>query len=183
MSQYGKRTFMSLFKSTGTQEPNTGPRLAPLPLQETAKSRHPEYEPVKVFMRRKNHKAAARRWQDEQEQAGGNGDFSDLVDQLVAEYLRGGRDGSITQSVKSRLNGNGRIIIPAPIRQEMGLKAGDAVVMTFEAGVLRIESHMTRVHRIQEEFKQFSKPGILASDELVAERREETRRETEKERG
>ncbi|MGA2277112.1 MAG: AbrB/MazE/SpoVT family DNA-binding domain-containing protein [Terracidiphilus sp.] len=81
--------------------------------------------------------------------------------------------------VSSKINENGRIVIPAAIRQEMGLKAGDTVSMDFEEGVLRIETHRARIRRIQREIAQFAKPGILASDELIAERREEARREEE----
>ncbi len=51
--------------------------------------------------------------------------------------------------------------------------------MSLEDGVLRIESHLSRIRRIQEEFKKFATPGTLASDELIAERREEARREME----
>ncbi|MGO8932498.1 MAG: AbrB/MazE/SpoVT family DNA-binding domain-containing protein [Terracidiphilus sp.] len=83
------------------------------------------------------------------------------------------------QSVTSRVNDNGRIVIPANIRKSMGLRPGDVVVMSLEDGVLRIESHLSRIRRIQEEFKKFATPGTLASDELIAERREEARREME----
>jgi AbrB family looped-hinge helix DNA binding protein len=79
----------------------------------------------------------------------------------------------------ARLNDNGRIVIPAEIRQKMELKPGDTVVMTLEDDVLRIESHRARIRRIQEEFKRFAKPGVLMSDELIADRREEARREME----
>lgn len=89
-------------------------------------------------------------------------------------------DNDIAQvSATSRLNDNGRIVIPAKIRKSMGLKAGDVVVMSLEDGVLRIESHLARIRRIQEEFKKFATPGTLASDELIADRREEARREME----
>jgi AbrB family looped-hinge helix DNA binding protein len=81
--------------------------------------------------------------------------------------------------VKARLNENGRIVIPAAMRKQMGLKTGDAVLMTLEDGVLRIESHRARIRKIQEEFKQFARPGVLVSDELVADRREEARQEME----
>ena len=37
--------------------------------------------------------------------------------------------------------------------------------------------------RIQEEFKKFATPGTLASDELIADRREEARREMEESLG
>ena len=83
------------------------------------------------------------------------------------------------RSVRSKINQNGRIVIPAAIRQEMGLKAGESVLMEVEDGVLRIESYRARIRRIQREIAQFAKPGILASDELIAERREEARREIE----
>lgn len=61
----------------------------------------------------------------------------------------------------------------------MGLKPGDAVIMSLEDGVLRIEPHLARIRRIQEEFKKFANPEALASDELISERREEARREME----
>jgi len=46
-------------------------------------------------------------------------------------------------------------------------------------GVLRIESQLARVRRIQEDFKKFATPGTLASDELIADRRQEAQREME----
>ncbi|MGB6719147.1 MAG: AbrB/MazE/SpoVT family DNA-binding domain-containing protein [Terracidiphilus sp.] len=86
---------------------------------------------------------------------------------------------TIDENVTARLNGNGRIVIPAGIRKQMGLKPGDTLFLTIENGVLKIESHRARIRKIQEEFKKFAKPGVLASDELIAGRREEARREME----
>lgn len=80
---------------------------------------------------------------------------------------------------KAPLSPNGRIVIPAAIRQEMGFAAGDTLLMDVEDGVLRIESYPARIRRIQREFAPYAKPGVLASDELIAERREEARREEE----
>ena len=81
---------------------------------------------------------------------------------------------------KARINENGRIVIPAEIRAKMDLKPGDFVLMKLdEDGVLRIESHMARIRRIQEELRPYGKPGVLMSDELIADRREEARREME----
>jgi AbrB family looped-hinge helix DNA binding protein len=80
---------------------------------------------------------------------------------------------------KARIGANGRIVIPAAIREQLGVKAGDTVLMDAEGGVLRIESHLSRIRRIQRELAPYRKPGILASDELIAERREEARREEE----
>ena len=87
---------------------------------------------------------------------------------------------TIQRSVSSKINQNGRIVIPAAIREQMGLKAGDTVLMEVEDGVLRMESHRARIRRIQEEFKKIIPPGgMLMSDELIAEHREEARREEE----
>jgi len=81
--------------------------------------------------------------------------------------------------VRCKINQNGRIVIPAAIRHEMGLKPGDSLLMEVEDGVLRIESYLARIRRIQREFAQYRRPGVLASDELIAERREEARPEEE----
>lgn len=86
---------------------------------------------------------------------------------------------STSVSAHAKINANGRIVIPSKLRQEMGVKPGDGVVMTVENGVLRMESYFSVIQRIQEEFRPFRKPGALASEELIAERREEARRELE----
>jgi AbrB family looped-hinge helix DNA binding protein len=80
---------------------------------------------------------------------------------------------------KAPLSPNGRIVIPAAIRQELGFAPGDTLLMDVEDGVLRIESYPARIRRIQREFAKYVRPGILASDELIAERRQEFRREEE----
>jgi AbrB family looped-hinge helix DNA binding protein len=80
---------------------------------------------------------------------------------------------------KAPLSANGRIVIPAAIREEMGFAPGDTLLMDVEDGVLRVESYRARIRRIQREFAKYAKPGILASDELIADRREEACREKE----
>jgi len=83
------------------------------------------------------------------------------------------------KSVSSKINQNGRIVIPAALRRQMGIKAGESVLMEVEDGVLRMESHPARIRRIQESLKQYIQPGRLLSDELIADRREEARLEEE----
>jgi AbrB family looped-hinge helix DNA binding protein len=82
-------------------------------------------------------------------------------------------------SSTTKINENGRILIPSAIREQMALKAGDSVVLTFENGVLRVESYLAIVRKIQEDFKPFRKPGVSMVDEFIAEKREEARREME----
>lgn len=81
---------------------------------------------------------------------------------------------------RARINANGRIVIPAPMRQQMGLAEGEAVSLELQDGVLRIESYRYRIRRIQQEFKKLiPEGGMLMSDQLIADRREEARREME----
>jgi addiction module HigA family antidote len=51
-------------------------------VQMKGKSSHPEFEPVKVFVRKKTHKSAQRKWEDTH-----GGDFSDLVEHLLTKYV------------------------------------------------------------------------------------------------
>jgi AbrB family looped-hinge helix DNA binding protein len=79
----------------------------------------------------------------------------------------------------TKLNENGRILIPAAIREQMGIKPGDSVVLTLEDGVLRVESYRATIRKMQQEMQQYKKPGVSVTDEFIAERREEARRERE----
>ncbi len=76
---------------------------------------------------------------------------------------------------KTDLSANGRIVIPAAIREVLGIKPGDAIVLEAEDGVLRIESFKQRLGRIQDELIRLVGPERSLADELIAERREEAR--------
>lgn len=78
---------------------------------------------------------------------------------------------------KTALSANGRIVIPAAIREQMGLAPGDTLLMEVEDGVLRVESFDARLARIQDELVQLAGPERMLSDELIAERRAEAWRE------
>jgi AbrB family looped-hinge helix DNA binding protein len=81
--------------------------------------------------------------------------------------------------VAGKINANGRIVIPAAIRRQMGIKPGESVLMDVEDGVLRMESHRARIRRVQESLRHLIPPERCLSDELIADRREEARREME----
>jgi AbrB family looped-hinge helix DNA binding protein len=78
---------------------------------------------------------------------------------------------------RALMSANGRIVIPAALRQELGMAPGDTLLMQVEDGVLRIESYSARIRRIQQSLQQLISPDRTLSDELIAERREEARRE------
>jgi AbrB family looped-hinge helix DNA binding protein len=80
----------------------------------------------------------------------------------------------------TRINANGRIVIPAAMREKLGLLKDDSIVMEVEDGVLRIESYLSRIRRIQAEFAHLAPVGgLLASDALIMERRQEAQLENE----
>ena len=80
---------------------------------------------------------------------------------------------------RASINQNGRIVIPAQIRQKLGLNPGDMLYLTAEGDTLKIESHRARIRRVQDSLRRLIPPDRLLSDELIADRREEAWRETE----
>src|ERR1700685_1546651 len=78
---------------------------------------------------------------------------------------------------KAPLSPNGRIVIPAAIREQMGFAPGDMLLMEVEDGVLRVESFDARLARIQDELVELVGPERMISDELIAARRAEAWRE------
>ena len=101
------------------------------------------------------------------------------VKDVLNGQVRLSEGGSPQERAKTRISPNGRIVIPAAIRQHLGVKPGDPVLMEVEDGVLRIESYPSRIARIQRELAKQIPPGVSLADELIAERREEARRERE----
>ena len=78
---------------------------------------------------------------------------------------------------QTQIGEKGRIVIPAAMREALGMKEGDAVLLRVEEGELRITTRRARIRRAQERIRQFVKPGVLLSEELSAERREAARHE------
>jgi AbrB family looped-hinge helix DNA binding protein len=75
------------------------------------------------------------------------------------------------------LGESGRIVLPAAIRKELGLKAGDRLTVTSDDGAIRILSRQMALDSIRADIirQRGSLKGIL--DEFLAERREEAARE------
>jgi AbrB family looped-hinge helix DNA binding protein len=81
---------------------------------------------------------------------------------------------------KGKVDSAGRVLIPAPLRQKLGVQPGATVSITEgRAGRIVLESTMAAVHEAQEYFCSLAPPTEVWSDELIAERRKEARREIE----
>lgn len=77
------------------------------------------------------------------------------------------------------LGESGRIVLPAAIRKELDLKAGDRLTVSSDQGAIRILSRKMALASIRADIikQRGSLAGVL--DEFLAERREEAARENE----
>ena len=76
-----------------------------------------------------------------------------------------------------KLGVDGRLIIPASARRELGLEPGDAVVLESDGISLLIRSAQTVLEEAQSYFTQFATPGVSVVDDLIAERRRDAQHE------
>ncbi len=74
----------------------------------------------------------------------------------------------------------GRVVLPAALRERLGVGEGDKLVLTVQPdGSVKLVSVRDAVRRARGLFAQLAPPGVSLVDELIAERREEARREDE----
>jgi len=83
----------------------------------------------------------------------------------------------MNHEARTRINENGRVVIPAPFRKALGMNIGDEVVLRLEDDELRILTVKRRLERARQLVRKHVKPGTSLVDELIAERREAARRE------
>ena len=85
--------------------------------------------------------------------------------------------GTETTETRLRVNENGRVVIPASFRKALGINIGDEVVLQIDDDELRITTVKRRVQRAQRLVRKHVKAGTSLVDELIAERREASKRE------
>lgn len=76
-----------------------------------------------------------------------------------------------------RVSDKGRVIIPAPMREALGIKPGGVVDFQLGKGELRISTMESRLRRAQENVRKYIPAGVSLADELSAERREAAKHE------
>lgn len=74
----------------------------------------------------------------------------------------------------------GRVVIPAPIRRELGIEEGTELLARVEGDGLVLEPRSAAVRRLQELVTSVVPRDVSLVDELIAERRDEARREQAK---
>lgn len=73
----------------------------------------------------------------------------------------------------------GRLVIPSEIRREMGISPGDVLLALVDDQRLVLEKREAVLKRLLQRFERIPAEVSLA-DELIAERRSESRREEER---
>jgi AbrB family looped-hinge helix DNA binding protein len=65
---------------------------------------------------------------------------------------------------------NGRLVIPAAMRESLGFTNGGKLIARLEDGVLILETIDAAVRRAQAIVRQYIPEGVSLADELIAER-------------
>jgi AbrB family looped-hinge helix DNA binding protein len=77
----------------------------------------------------------------------------------------------------TRLAPGGRIVIPAAVREKMGMHTGDEVILKFEEDVLKIFNRQHALREAQAVVAQYNPKKISLSETLIQERRAEAKDE------
>ena len=72
---------------------------------------------------------------------------------------------------------NGRVLIPAPMREAMGLKNGGRVSARLSDGAVILETHAAAIRRAQALVARYVPAGVDLVAELIADRRAKAARE------
>ena len=83
--------------------------------------------------------------------------------------------------VVTKIGEGGRVVIPSEFRKALGVETGDQVVLVLEEGAVRMVTPKEAIRRAQALVRQYVPEGRNLSDELIAERRREAQRESERE--
>lgn len=75
--------------------------------------------------------------------------------------------------IQMKMSEGGRVVIPAEIRQAMGLKEGDAVLWELRDGLATLTTRKAQLRQAQALVRQFVPQEVSLVDELIADRRAE----------
>lgn len=75
--------------------------------------------------------------------------------------------------VSVRMAANGRVVIPAEVRNELGLDAGATLLLEIEDGTIKLVPYAEVLRRVRAEVRRYIPPGQDLAAELIQERRRE----------
>ena len=81
------------------------------------------------------------------------------------------------QAQRVRIVEGGKLVIPASMRRQLGIVAGDTVMVDVDNGELRVRSVTKALERAREILRRHVPEGVSLSDDLIADRRIEAEHE------
>ena len=75
--------------------------------------------------------------------------------------------------ISMKMSDGGRVVIPAEIRQSMGLKEGDTVLWELRGGEAVLTTRLAQMREAQAMVRQYVAAGVSLVDELITDRRAE----------
>jgi AbrB family looped-hinge helix DNA binding protein len=76
-----------------------------------------------------------------------------------------------------KIDGSGRMVLPAAVRRALGIEGPDELVVEVEAGQVRLASRRAALAAALDEVRKYLPADADLADELIADRRAESRRE------
>jgi AbrB family looped-hinge helix DNA binding protein len=86
--------------------------------------------------------------------------------------------GEVTSRAKLKLGPGGRVVIPAAMREALGVSEGDVLIATLDGQELRLTTMLTALERSQAMVREVVPRGVRLDEELIADRRREVERES-----
>ena len=77
-----------------------------------------------------------------------------------------------------KMSEGGRVVIPAEIRQSIGIKEGDTVLWELRDGEAVITTRLAQLRKAQSMVRQFVPSEVSLVDELITERHAENANES-----
>lgn len=81
------------------------------------------------------------------------------------------------EAQRVRIVEGGKLVIPASMRRELGISAGDTVMVDIDNGELRVRSLSKALERARAILRRHIPEGVNLADELSADRRSEAEHE------
>ena len=101
---------------------------------------------------------------------------NDACGQVALEWVKmchmGRFDDTKDRHDSIQIGRQGRIVIPASVREELDMRPGTDLIYRIENGCLVLETRRNVMRRLQARFSHVPK-GVSLADELIADRRHE----------